>query len=31
MNGRHPGKLLAGEFRDPDDGQPLVAPIRHAW
>ena len=22
------GRLLAGEFRDPDDGQPLVAPIR---
>jgi glycerol-1-phosphate dehydrogenase [NAD(P)+] len=22
------GQFLAGEFRDPDDGQPLVAPIR---
>jgi glycerol-1-phosphate dehydrogenase [NAD(P)+] len=22
------GQLLAGEFRDPDDGKPLVAPIR---
>ena len=21
------GRLLAGEFRDPDDGRPLIAPI----